>query len=279
MLYQKKFPEKRQPFFMAIVSSHLAATAPTALENDKRIFGALAYRLLAKAASDTVENLTTSQKAVRVLRSAGDLHLLTTVYRSQGKYKEALDILNDDRIGLLSKLGANSWDLVREKISLCELNHSWEELWQFCRQLLTEAIDHDKECSENDSSKPRSLGFGKFGDDWTVWAAFIGAAAAAETSEYVCFAIAFLVILRVLGSPPSQKKLLTVIWFAVKLHGMLVWRWSNILVEYLAEFLISRKTSSRLVKPTLSAILLPKSVLKTFITVPTFWIYLDRPHC
>ena len=182
MLYQKNAPEKRQPFFMAIISSHLAATSCVASDIDRRIFGPLAYRLLAKAASDTVENLSVSRKAMRVLECAGDLHLLTTVYQSQGKYKEALDILNDDRIGLLSPIGANSWDLVREKIDLCQLNYSWEELWQFCRQLLLEAVD-DKESSNNNGGKRKNLGFGKFGDDWKVWSAFIDAATSAETGE------------------------------------------------------------------------------------------------
>ena len=185
MLYQKNFPEKRQPFFMAIVSSHLAATTCMASTIDKQIFGPLACRLLAKAASDTVENVSASRKPARVLESAGDLHLLTTVYQSQGKYKEALDILNDDRIGLSSPIGANSWDLVREKIELCELSYSWEELWQFCQQLLLEAVDANQECSTNGSDTRKRLGFRKFGDDWKVWSAFIDAAASFESNEYV----------------------------------------------------------------------------------------------
>lgn len=53
MSLQKNFPRERKYFFWAIVLSHLIASDERSSETDRKIFGTLAYRMIAKAAADT----------------------------------------------------------------------------------------------------------------------------------------------------------------------------------------------------------------------------------
>ena len=49
MLYMKKFPEKREPFFWNIVMCELAGTATTSSETDRKILRPLAFGFLSRA--------------------------------------------------------------------------------------------------------------------------------------------------------------------------------------------------------------------------------------
>ena len=196
MVYQKNFPQQRAPFFWAIVSSHLAATAPDATELDKRIFGALAYRLISKAASDAIETSSHMEqdlemggkvlpvdlpKYSRALQNSDEVRLLVAIFRSQGKYKEALEILDGPQIGLVLKICAKSWELVLEKLELYALCELWEDQWRFCYNILLEAHG-------DDSFTPKAnyrVGFGRFGDDWQIWEGLLAAAAKIDDTEYV----------------------------------------------------------------------------------------------
>ena len=176
MVYQKNFSKQRQPFFLAIISSYLVSTASNSTEGDRKIFGLLAYKLLSKAAADValtppdalrMESLklnATGSQSGRTLRSSGDVRLLVQIYRSQGKSQDALAILNSPQTGLNSQF--SDWELVREKITLCEERQLWEELWQFCRDLLEDANPNAK---LGDFYRPRIYNFRDFGNDWMVW--------------------------------------------------------------------------------------------------------------
>jgi len=101
-----------------------------------------------------------------------DLLLLLRVYRSQGKAKEALEILDDDRMGINSRVGNKAWELVRQKIDFLEQSEQWEGLWRYCHALLEDA----RPDVVRDHAKPAHFAFGKVGDDWKVWSALITAA-------------------------------------------------------------------------------------------------------
>lgn len=187
MMYQKNFPKERHPFFLAIVSSHLAGMSPQASETDRKLFTPLAYRLLSKSATDALDYEMSPEKDpsknVRALQSAGDLQLLVAIYRLQGKYTEAIAALDDPHIGLGSRICGRSWDLVREKIELYSLCELWENLWRFCRDIL---MDARADSLHNAGYFPR-FGYGVFGDDWKVWSGLMTASVQIATTELVLY--------------------------------------------------------------------------------------------
>ncbi len=197
MKYMRNFSKKREPFFWTILSSFLAGAAPDVSEDDRRLFWPLAYRLLSKAAADvpagkvrcTLRNVTLSfTKSAKELLSQGrtlhtleELFFLLKVYRSQNKYEEALAILDDPRTGIHSRVGKNSWELVRTKIELYETCNLWKDEWQFCWELLEDARpDYLQDVGRTSYSV-----FGKVGDDWKVWAGLVDATFRLGTQEYV----------------------------------------------------------------------------------------------
>lgn len=108
-----------------------------------------------------------------------DLLLLLKVYRLHGKAKEALDILDDDRIGINSPIGNKAWELVRHKIDLLEESGQYEKQWRFCHALLDDARPDE----EQEEPRPKYLNFGRIGDDWKVWTGLIEAAIQIDTEE------------------------------------------------------------------------------------------------
>ena len=185
MLYQKNFPQNRRPYYWVVVASYLASVSPVASITDKKLFGPIACKFLARSATDAITSCSDAtgkklpSQVTRALRDSNDLRLLIAVYRSQAMYKEALEILDDPRIGLCSELGGKDWDLVREKIDLCKLSKSWDLLWQFCCDLLEDA----RPPSVTDSLRSRNLGFGFFGDDWMIWNSLVSAASQIDKPE------------------------------------------------------------------------------------------------
>lgn len=52
MAYMKNFPSQPTPFFWAILTNYLISIGSDASEQEKRVHGLLAYRMLEKAAAD-----------------------------------------------------------------------------------------------------------------------------------------------------------------------------------------------------------------------------------
>lgn len=195
MKYMRNFPKKREPFFWTIVSSFLAGTGPDVSEDERRLFWPLSYKLLSKAAADVPAknvsgalqvftfSLTEAIKELlspgRTLQALEDLFLLLKVYQSQNKNEEALAVLDDSRTGVHSRIGKNSWELVRTKIELYEILNLWNDEWQFCWELLQDARpDYLQDVSRTPYSS-----FGKVGDDWKVWAGLVDATGKLRSQE------------------------------------------------------------------------------------------------
>ncbi|KAL8874685.1 MAG: hypothetical protein Q9174_000025 [Haloplaca sp. 1 TL-2023] len=140
----------------------------------------MAYRMCAKAAADvpladsTVRRSSPSYRAPnadtemdkelsngRVLRTAGDLTLLLDVYESQGKYDEALDVLEDPRTGIHSKVAGRSFSFVLRMVKLLAASKRWKTLFKFCFEVLYDG--------RLDKKRPDLHGFGETGNDWAVW--------------------------------------------------------------------------------------------------------------
>ena len=165
--WMKNFPKKREPFFLYILTIHRLAEDSTTPEPERTLLRSLAFKFLSKAASEVQDGV----KPARAISTLEDLLLLIRVYRAQGRYSEAVVIAKDSRSGLESPIGRNSWELARQLMDLLELSHQWTELWQLCQQLLVDARDN----SLNGRFNLIHFPFGKLGDDWRVWQAFITA--------------------------------------------------------------------------------------------------------
>ena len=117
----------------------------------------------------------------RALQNPGDLQFLLRIFQEQGRYKEALEILNDPRTGLTSSIGQSSWELVLAKVALHESCELWEVQWNECHELLRRANSlYDK-----DTDNTSGVNVGAFGNDWTIWAAFLKACSKTNTKELV----------------------------------------------------------------------------------------------
>lgn len=105
--------------------------------------------------------------------------LLLEVYKSQGKCKEALAVLEDSRTGIGSMIAGNRWDLVRAKLDILEASEMWEEEWSYCIGLLQDARPDNLQ----NADRTRTSIFGAVGDDWRVWAGLLTAASKLRTQR------------------------------------------------------------------------------------------------
>ena len=53
MMYMKRFPYRREPYFWNIISCQIAGDDPNVSESEKAVFKQLAYAFLSKAAINT----------------------------------------------------------------------------------------------------------------------------------------------------------------------------------------------------------------------------------
>ena len=178
LAYKSHSPQHHQAHFWYIVTCCLIAESEEFDETSREMNRRLAQRVLAKAAEAVAPNgeLPTSGW---VLESLEDLLLLLRVYRSQGKFEDALKILDDGRTGIFSPLGKKDWQLVRQKIELLELSGQWQKMWCFCSKLLDDSYP---EKLLGNPAAPNFV-FGSVGDDWVVWTGLINATNRIRTKE------------------------------------------------------------------------------------------------
>ncbi|KAL8773116.1 MAG: hypothetical protein Q9209_001792 [Squamulea sp. 1 TL-2023] len=155
MTYAKHFPNKRDPFFWTIFANFMASGTLPDHDNEKKLFGTMAYRMYAKAAEAT--SLDQDQ--------------------SQGKYEEAIAVLESDRTGIKSRIGRRSWKLVTWKIRLLGLAQRWLDQYKFCFELLEDASPV--------GDKPQVHGFGKMGNDGCVWTALVDSALSLQLPSWM----------------------------------------------------------------------------------------------
>ncbi|KAL8999299.1 MAG: hypothetical protein Q9169_001844 [Polycauliona sp. 2 TL-2023] len=168
MTYTKNFPDKRDPFFWTIFANFMAAENLPDGNSEKLLCGTMAYRMCAKAAEAVVLDQEKELSSGRVIRTLDDIAFLLDIYESQGKYEEAVSILESDRTGIRSSIGKRSWKLVTSKIRLLGSARRWLDQFKFCSELLEDASPIN--------DKPSVHGFGKLGNDGYVWNALVNAA-------------------------------------------------------------------------------------------------------
>lgn len=168
--YRTQFPRSHQAHFWYIITCYLLAESKNTEEAVRRMNQGLAFQNLAKAAKAVVAEGPSSSGLV--LENLEDLLLLVRVYRSQNKFKEALNVLDDDRTGIISRIGNKEWQLLRQKVELFALSGQWQDMWQLCRTILSGS--HSRTLVQE--STPLGSAFRKVGDDWMIWNGLVNAA-------------------------------------------------------------------------------------------------------
>ena len=115
----------------------------------------------------------------RVLMSQEDLLLLSRVYKGQGKYEDALFILENPQTGWSSSIGHRSWEVLLQVVELQGLCGQWERQWHTCQDILQGA----RPSSVEEKASGSELMFGSRGDDWKIWNALVVAASKLGTTD------------------------------------------------------------------------------------------------
>lgn len=175
MVSMKHFPKNRRHFFHAVLGAYFTAVEANSKvsEQEKQLFGTMAFKLLAKAAADTPLGEipeTPADPSARTIQKPAELEFLVGIYRGLGKHNEALEILNDSRFGPVSQKG-RSWELVRDRLEILQFLGKWDELWSFCSDLLGNAVKDALGAPLPDTQ--RNLGHGKLALDWDVITPFV----------------------------------------------------------------------------------------------------------
>lgn len=166
MSWMKNFPKERKPYFLYILNTHLISERATN-EQEKSLMETLAYKYLSKAATTVSESSGGVLSSGRQIQTFEDRYLLLRVYRAQGKYKEAIDMLENHRIGMGSVSGGCRWELAGQYMDLLEKQENWIQLHTVCRHILAES----RETSHADPQ----YDFAELGNDWKTWQMFIQA--------------------------------------------------------------------------------------------------------
>ena len=105
-----------------------------------------------------------------------DLLLLLRIYRAQGKFTDASNVLLNFRKFDFQGI-EKEWEVARQMIELFELTQSWPDLYAFCQTIL-----EDARTAVLDPSNYRGP-WGKLADDWKVWDGFVTASSKITGAE------------------------------------------------------------------------------------------------
>ncbi|KAL6716429.1 hypothetical protein ACLMJK_005996 [Lecanora helva] len=158
MTWMKNFPKDRKPFYFYIINTHLVSVSSSD-DSEKGLMRSLAYKYLSKAAAESDGTVTYSGRQIETME---DRSLLLRIYRTQGKYKEAIDLMLHSPIGLPSLTGGTRWYFMRQYMDILELAEQWKDLYEVCRIVL-------RNSRKGQAFIDSGFNFGDIGDDWKVW--------------------------------------------------------------------------------------------------------------
>ena len=114
--------------------------------------------VVCKALSDAGKLRYEKDKIVttRDIGTDQDLKLLVIIYEAQGKFEEAFSVIEECCV----QAWTTNWSIAMMSLRSLEMTSRWEMLHERCTQILEKSLGPD--------DVPGS-GFGKLGNDWTVW--------------------------------------------------------------------------------------------------------------
>ncbi|KAI5783552.1 N-acetyltransferase B complex non catalytic subunit-domain-containing protein [Geopyxis carbonaria] len=177
MNLQKTFAKRREYWFWAVVSTLLLHNSLPEDSPERKLYGTLSYRMLAKARDETPVDTTVIPP--RAIQTSQEVNLLLELlpYVAPGDAKkEALEVLNSKNLGVDSTVGSGDWwGLARKRLDLLEETKDWKCLFDSCKSLLPTHTDTEVVKTEDTTTKEDKDTSGR-GDDWRVWKGFVQAA-------------------------------------------------------------------------------------------------------
>ncbi|CRG87977.1 N-alpha-acetyltransferase 25, NatB auxiliary subunit [Talaromyces islandicus] len=181
MSLQVNFPKQRKYYFWAIFLCYLLAVDTASSEQERKLFGTLAYRMISKAAESVPTDPKELLSPPRAIQNQEELFLLLKIFQSQDRNDEILKILDSENLGLKSRIVQNDWFFVREKILCLGRSGKWTEGLDFAQGFLS-VPDEDE--------KAQTLL--KERDDWEVWTLLLTSAKKINTEETTQKVLEFL---------------------------------------------------------------------------------------
>ncbi|RPA91322.1 hypothetical protein L873DRAFT_1794936 [Choiromyces venosus 120613-1] len=196
MSLQKSFPARREYWFWAAVTCLLLhnSLSETTAAGERKLFGTLAYKMLAKSRDDTP--LDTTVVPPRAMQTSQEVNLLLELlaYVSpDAASKEALELLDSKNLGVDSKIGAGDWwGLARKRLEVLEGSKDWKALWEVCRELVKDEKKKEDEAAVTENGEEKKTNGEENavakkdgaddevatkgrGDDWLIWKCFVKA--------------------------------------------------------------------------------------------------------
>lgn len=110
------------------------------------------------------------ETAGRDIHKPEDLFLLLRIYRAQGKYDDAMKVIDTAQQKKMAPILANNWEVARQMIELTVLAQQWGKLFSYCSDILVDSFRAPLE-----PSSAQAIRWGRLGDDWKVWQALLTA--------------------------------------------------------------------------------------------------------
>ncbi|GBF59806.1 N-alpha-acetyltransferase NatB auxiliary subunit [Trichophyton mentagrophytes] len=175
MSLQNNFPKARNYYFWAIFMCYLIERDTASSDNDRKLFGTLAYRMISKAAGSVPTDPKELLSIPRAIQTAEELYLLIKIYESQSRHKELVEILDSEHLGVGSRIAQNEWLFFTNKLSVIENSGLWDQALKFTKELLT--LDESVTAESKPDAKYEER------DDWKVWNLLLLATRKAEKQD------------------------------------------------------------------------------------------------
>ncbi|KAI5295680.1 hypothetical protein KEM52_000582 [Ascosphaera acerosa] len=159
MSLQRNFPDNRAYYFWAVFTAHLVAVDTESSAQDRQLFGTLAYRMIAKAASLVPAGGKDVASQPRAIQTAEELLLLVKVFEAQGRFVEIAETLGSPALGMESAVTQGDWTFTQERIRSLEKAKLWEDLLETAKGLLALPEKDGQVTVFNPEER----------DDWVVW--------------------------------------------------------------------------------------------------------------
>ncbi|PWW76161.1 hypothetical protein C7212DRAFT_363414 [Tuber magnatum] len=194
MSLQKSFPSRREYWFWAAVTCLLLHNSLPETVADRKLFGMLAYKMMAKSRDDTpIDTAVVPPRAIQTSQEVTLMLELLAYVAPLTANKEALELLDSKNLGVDSKIGGGDWwGLARKRLEVLEESKDWKVLWEVCKELVKDKKKKEDEAAltenengtngEGDAAAKKDgaapgdeVATKGRGDDWLIWECFVKA--------------------------------------------------------------------------------------------------------
>ncbi|OCT54475.1 hypothetical protein CLCR_00775 [Cladophialophora carrionii] len=137
---RNSFPKERQYEFWNILMCYLIHKQEDIPENERMLFGTLAYRMISKAAEAIPKDEEQSLSSAKAISDPEEIALLVQVFNSTGHVQESKKLLLGGSLSIESRLGAKDPQLVLSLVlESLEASENWDEALKVCQELLSKS--------------------------------------------------------------------------------------------------------------------------------------------